>query len=300
VDGGPWRNLQRPPLRQEGLRRALLPPFGPFARLDVVPRTGSTNADVVAAATADPASWPDLSVLATDHQDAGRGRLARAWEAPAGAALAVSVLLRPTVPPSAWSWLPLLVGAAVAEALRKVAGVDAGLKWPNDVLVRDPDGVARKACGVLTEAVLGPGQRPAVVVGVGLNVSQQRAELPVPTATSLLLAGAATTDRDTLLRAVLRSVATTYAEWRDAGADVRASGLAARVRESCWTLGQPVRVEMPGGRTVVGTAEGLDDDGRLVVRGADAVACAVAAGDVVHLRSVRDPWSALPRGSALP
>lgn len=300
MDGGPWLDLRRPPLRQEALRHALLPPSGPFARVDVVPRTGSTNADLVAAAESDPVAWPDLSVLTTDHQDAGRGRLERVWHTPPRAAIAVSVLLRPSLPPSAWSWLPLLAGAAVTQALRRVAGVEAGVKWPNDVLVRDPDGDSRKVCGVLTEAVLGRGAEPAVVVGIGLNVSQSRGELPVPTATSLLLAGAATTDRDTVLRAVLRSFAGEYATWRDAAGDVAASGLAARVRESCWTLGEPVRVEVPGGRVLAGIAEELDDDGRLVVRDEDSGRHAVAAGDVVHLRSARDHGMAPRRGGGIP
>jgi BirA family biotin operon repressor/biotin-[acetyl-CoA-carboxylase] ligase len=302
VDGGPWLDLRRPPLREDALRRALLAPSGPFARLDVVPSTGSTNADLRAAAEADPGAWPDLSVLTTDHQDAGRGRLERAWVAPARSAVAVSVLLRPPVPPSRWSWLPLLAGLAVVEALRRVAGLDAGLKWPNDVLVRDPDGERRKVCGVLTEVVPGSDAGPAAVVGIGLNVSQSREELPVPTATSLLLAGAATTDRDTLLRAVLRSLASAYATWRDSGADVAASGLAARVREACWTLGEPVRVELPGAAPLVGTADELDDAGRLVVRTADGAPRAVGAGDVVHLRpsSLRGHGIAPPAGGGIP
>jgi BirA family biotin operon repressor/biotin-[acetyl-CoA-carboxylase] ligase len=87
VDGGAWRDLRRPPLRQTALRRALLPPSGPFARLDVVPRVGSTNEALAEAAAADPGAWPDLSVLTADHQDAGRGRRSRAWTTPAGSAL---------------------------------------------------------------------------------------------------------------------------------------------------------------------------------------------------------------------
>jgi len=284
VDGAPWLDLQRPPLRQQALRRALTAPSGPFARVEVAERTGSTNADLLRAATGEPAAWPDLSVLTTDSQQAGRGRLDRTWVTPPRSAVAVSVLLRPEVPPSAWSWLPLLTGAAVAEALRRVAGVPAGLKWPNDVLLEGPDGVLRKVCGVLAEVL--PAAPPAgVVVGIGLNVSQDAGELPVPTATSLRLAGAATTDRDTLLRAVLRRLADDYATWRDAGGDVLGTGLAARVRESCWTLGREVRVELPGGGVLAGLAEELDDDGRLVVRDAAGAAHPVAAGDVVHART---------------
>jgi BirA family transcriptional regulator, biotin operon repressor / biotin---[acetyl-CoA-carboxylase] ligase len=284
VDGGPWQDLSRPPLREAALRRALVTPAGPYARIDVVPRAGSTNADLVAAAVADPGAWPDLAVLTTDHQDAGRGRLDRTWTTPPGAAVAVSVLLRPEVPPSAWGWLPLVAGTAVAEALQQVAGVRAGVKWPNDVLVTDPDGQERKVCGVLAEVVHGRRAPSGVVVGIGLNVTQSRDELPVPAATSLRLAGAATTDRDTVLRAVLRSFAVLYAIWSDTGGDVSSSGLGARVREACWTLGHDVRVDLPGGRVVAGTAEELDGQGRLVVRQAGGAVTAVAAGDVVHAR----------------
>jgi BirA family biotin operon repressor/biotin-[acetyl-CoA-carboxylase] ligase len=282
VDGGPWQDLQRPPLRTGALRAALLAPSGPLSRLDVVPESGSTNRDLVAAAVADPGAWPDLSVLTTDHQSAGRGRLDRTWTTPPRAALAVSVLLRPGTPSPGWSWLSLLGGLSVVEALRRVAGVDAGLKWPNDVLVRDEDGTERKVSGVLAEVV--PGPDPAVVVGLGLNVSQDADELPVPTATSLRLAGAATTDRDTLLRAVLRELAARYAQWREHGGNAVASGLAARAREACWTLGRDVRVEMPAGRALTGVAEGLDDEGRLLLRGGDGTPATVAAGDVVHVR----------------
>lgn len=284
MDGGPWRDLERPPLRQAALRRALLPPSGPFARLEVRPRVGSTNAALLAAAAADGAAWPHLSVLTAEHQDAGRGRRARSWTTPPRSAVVASVLLRPVVPQPCWSWLPLVAGTAVVEALRRVAGLDAGLKWPNDVLVLDPDGQPRKVCGVLAEVLPGParGDDPAVVLGLGVNVSQSRAELPVDTATSLRLAGAATTDRDTVLRAVLRSVVLAYDEWQAADGQVSRGDLGARVREACWSLGATVHVELPGGTALRGTAEELDDDGRLVVRDPAGVRHAVAAGDVVH------------------
>lgn len=291
VDGAPWQDLGRPPLRQAALRRALLAPSGPFTRLDVVPRVGSTNAALMDAATADPAGWPDLSVLTTDQQDAGRGRGSRAWTTPPRAAVVVSVLLRPRVPQAAWSWLPLLAGAAVVEALQRVGGLDTGLKWPNDVLVRERDGVARKVCGVLAEVAPGTdrGEGVFVALGMGVNVSQSREELPVPSATSLRLAGAATTDRDTVLRAVLRSLATTYARWQAAGGDVSRGDLGAEVREACWSLGRAVRVELPGGRVLQGMAEELDGDGRLIVRDAADARHAVASGDVVHARLEDQP-----------
>jgi len=280
-----WQRLDRPPLDAAALRAALTPPSGPFARVDVAREVASTNADVVAAAAGpDWPGWPDLSVLTAEHQRAGRGRLDRGWTTPPHAALTTSVLLRPGVPVARWSWIPLLAGVTLTETLRTVAGVQAELKWPNDVLATEPDGddVARKVAGVLTEVVPTP-DGSAVVVGTGLNVSQRRGELPGPAATSLLLAGARTLDRDTLLRATLRALAAGYREWVDAGGDAVACGLAARVRETCSTIGAGVRIELPGGADLTGVADGVDDEGRLLVDTGSRVT-AVAAGDVVHVR----------------
>lgn len=279
-----WQRLDRPPLDAAALRAALTRPAGPFGRVEVVESTASTNADLTAAAQA--SGWPDLSVLSAEHQHAGRGRLGRGWQTPPHAALTTSVLLRPGVPTARWSWLPLLAGLSLVGSLRSMAGVQALLKWPNDVLVAEPggDGHPRKLAGVLAE-VVSTQAGPAVVVGTGLNVSQTRDELPTPAATSLLLAGASTLDRDTLLRATLRELASHYGGWVAAGGDAVACGLAARVRETCSTIGQEVRVQLPGGaEDLVGTAEGVDDDGRLVVD-AGGRRTAVAAGDVVHVRA---------------
>jgi len=285
----PWTDLQRPPLRQAALERALTQgPEAAWRAIEVVAETGSTNADLAALART---GEPEGLVLAADHQAAGRGRLGRGWEAPPRAGLAVSVLLRPPVDPARWSWLPLLTGLAVVDALTRVCGVAAGLKWPNDVLVPEPvrgrppeQGERRKVCGVLAEAVPGADGVPtAAVVGLGLNVDQERDELPVPTATSLRLAGAATLDRDTVLRACLRALAVRYGRWADAGGDPRESGIAAGYREACLTLGQEIEVQLPGREGVRGVAEGVDDDGRLVVASPAGVR-ALAAGEVVHLR----------------
>ena len=287
-----YSDLTRPSLRAEALRAALCAPAGPLARLDVLEEVGSTNADLAARAGADPDGHPHLSVLIAEHQVAGRGRLGRTWSAPARSGLFVSVLLRPAAPRQRWSWLPLLAGASLVDVLRRTAGVGASLKWPNDVLV-DAGAAQRapgKVAGLLTE-VLPDGS--GVVVGIGLNVGLGEHELPVPTATSLLLAGSASTDRDVLARAVLRALAADVVAWDEADGDAVASGAAARVREGCSTIGRDVRVELPGGEVLHGVAEGVDDDGRLLVHLDDAVGAggedasgvvAVGAGDVVHLR----------------
>jgi len=252
VASSPYGDLDRPPLRPAALARALGPDRW---RPEVVPTAGSTNALVAARARA---GEPAGLVVAAEEQTAGRGRLSRTWTSPPRAGLTFSVLLRPDLPAERWSWLPLWGGVAVARAVREQTGVDAVLKWPNDVLV---DG--RKLCGLLAE-VPGPG---AVVLGIGLNVTTRRDELP-DGGTSLLLEGATTTDRDTVLRAVLRSLAAVLDEAAPDG-----------YRALCTTLGARVRLELPDGSSVEGTAEAVDDAGRLVVDGVPH-----GAGDVVHLR----------------
>jgi BirA family biotin operon repressor/biotin-[acetyl-CoA-carboxylase] ligase len=137
----------------------------------VVGSIGSTNASLADAARAGAA---EAALLVAEHQHAGRGRMGRSWQAPARSALTFSVLVRPQVPVADWPWLPLLTGVAVAEAIRRGAGVQAMVKWPNDVLVED-----RKLAGVLLERVETP-IGPAAVLGIGLNVSAQREELRCP------------------------------------------------------------------------------------------------------------------------
>lgn len=296
---GRWTDLDRPPLAVGSLRSALLAPAGPLARLEVLPEVGSTNTELVRRVVADPEGWPAPALLTTDSQVAGRGRLGRTWEAPPRSGVALSLLLRPTAPPSTWSWLPLLTGVAVVGVLRDLAGLPAVLKWPNDVLV-----VGRKACGLLVEVLPPPpgaagASAPAgVVVGIGVNTTTSRVELDaggLDGATSLRLEGAATTDRDVLVRALVRALLGEVARFEGAGGSAQRSGLAARTAEVCSTLGRGVSVSLPGGGVLRGTAEGLDADGRLLVRPGDGAdgggdvagggdVVAVGAGDVVHVR----------------
>ncbi|MFD9095430.1 biotin--[acetyl-CoA-carboxylase] ligase [Streptomyces collinus] len=277
-DDSRWSDLDRPPLNATALRRGLVREGGLWSGVELVQRTGSTNSDLVAKAVA--GTVGEGAVLVAEEQTAGRGRLDRQWTAPARSGLFFSVLLRPVeVPVARWGWLPLLTGVAVATGLSRAAGVDTALKWPNDLLVK-VGGEERKAGGILAERA-GDG---GVVVGVGLNVSLRASELPVPTAGSLALAGAVTTDRDPLLRAVLRSLEEWYGRWRDAGGDPARSGLQETYAAGCATLGRAVRAELPGERSIVGEAVAVDGDGRLVIATAEGVQEPVGAGDIVHLR----------------
>ena len=252
------------------LRDALRPwPF--YVDVDASTSTGSTNADVAALARS---GAPEGTVRSTDHQLAGRGRLARSWTSPPGAGIAVSVLVRPgRVPRERWTWLPLLAGVVVARTVAQV-GVEATLKWPNDVLVGE-----LKIAGILVQ-VVGAGAPDAVVIGVGLNVTNGRDELP-PGGTSLALAGVPDPDRTGLLADLLGDLARTYVGWRDAAGDP--AGLRTAYLAGCATVGREVNVELPDGRGVRGTAQTVDTDGRLVLATSDGLV-AVGAGDIVHVR----------------
>ncbi|MHC3468153.1 biotin--[acetyl-CoA-carboxylase] ligase [Streptomyces sp. 7R007] len=277
-DDSRWSDLDRPPLNAASLRRGLVREGGLWRAVEIVQRTGSTNSDLVALADAGKAA--EGSVLVAEEQTAGRGRLDRQWTAPPRSGLFFSVLLRPAgVPVARWGWLPLLTGVAVATGLSRAAGVDTALKWPNDLLVT-VGGEERKAGGILAERAGDDG----VVVGVGVNVTLRAEELPVPQAGSLALANAVSTDRDTLLRGILRSLEDWYTRWRTAGGDPAASGLQETYAAGCATLGRTVRAELPGDRSLAGEAVAIDGDGRLVIATADGVQAPVGAGDIVHLR----------------
>ncbi len=232
-------------------------------------QAGSTNAVVADRAREGAAAG---LVVATEHQVSGRGRLDRSWETPDRAALTFSVLWRPERPGTEWPWLPLVAGVATVAALRE-HGVEAGLKWPNDVMLGD-----HKLAGILAERVETP-TGPAAVLGIGLNVDQTREELPVATATSIRLATGAPTDRSDLLVSLVTRLHREYDAWlAGGGAAARAAYL-----DACVTVGRQVRVGLPGGDVLTGAAEDVDASGRLVVAGT-----ALAAGDVVHVRPSGD------------
>ena len=252
------------------------------SRLLVLAETGSTNDVLVAAA----ATEPEFSVVVTGSQTAGRGRLGRVWVAPPGTSLSISVLLRPVFPAGEavalehFGWLPLIAGAAMARAISPLVPGSVGLKWPNDVQI---DGL--KVSGLLAELTAAG---DAVVLGAGVNLALTADALPTAVSTSLLLAGASLTGdelADAVLASYLENLRTLYSAFLRYGADVEASGTLDLLTELCTTLGQQVRVELPGGADLHGIAIGIDRSGRLQVRrGSDGQVVAVAAGDVTHLR----------------
>lgn len=274
VGASRYADLDRPALVAGSLHRGLVADGGLWREVRVLDECTSTNAVVAAEARAGAAEG---LVVVAESQTGGRGRLDRTWVSPPRSGLTFSVLLRPPVPPARLGWVPLLAGVALARSVARLCEVDTRLKWPNDLLL-GPEGA--KAAGVLAEVAGG-----GVVVGIGLNVTSRRDELPSATATpptSLALHGAAGTDRDPILRAVLRQLATTYAEWTGSGGNPEPS-LRPAYLSLCDTLGRTVTVDLPDGRAVVGRAADVDEDGRLVLETADGPTV-LGAGDVVHLR----------------
>lgn len=235
-----------------------------------VDSTASTQVALVDQARAGAVS----QVLATTSQSAGRGRRGREWTCPPGAGLAMSVLVR--LPrQDGWSWLPLLAGVAVHEALTELgAPPSLGLKWPNDVLVDHGDD-AGKLVGIIAERVDAPrGADPALVLGIGVNL--RRALVPVE-ATALDSLGVAAGPQ-TVASSILDAVGAWLERW---SADPRR--VAEPYRQRCLTLGTQVRVHLPGGDTLTGRATVIDEEGRLVLTTAGGQV-ALSAGDVVHLR----------------
>ncbi|MBH0008723.1 biotin--[acetyl-CoA-carboxylase] ligase [Salinibacterium sp. UTAS2018] len=244
--------------------------------LEQIDEVGSTNQELLARAAR--GETRHLAALVTANQTAGRGRLGREWVAPAGKTFAVSVLVAPPhASVEALSWMPLIGGLAMARAVRALVSDRAvTLKWPNDVQIE-----GLKVSGLLSELVAGG---TGVIVGAGLNLTIERDELPTSVSTSLLLEGVQPEFDDALSRYLTELVALVD-QFVAGGLDAVRSGIADAVRAECGTIGRRVRVELPGGKRIFGTAETVDDQGQLVVRDdANGSLQHVAAGDVTHLR----------------
>jgi len=244
-----------------------------------LPETDSTNRVVLELARGGEAEG---AVVVADHQTAGRGRLGRTWQAPPGASLLVTVLLRPPIPVEDAHLVSIAAALAAADACAAVAGVHPGLKWPNDLVI-ERDGATRKIAGLLAESIVRGGRVDAVALGMGLNV-QWPSPLPedlASIATALNHEAGHDVDRDAVLAGWLECLADRYARLTAAGGT---DALLAAYRVACVTLGRRVRVELDGA-ALLGTATDITREGHLVVIGdGDADRHVVAAGDVVHVR----------------
>lgn len=232
-----------------------------------VAETGSTNADLMAEGVA---GAPDRSVLRADYQSAGRGRLDRTWEAPRGVNLLVSLLFREV--PDRLHVLTQVVALAATQVARD-CGVEAVLKWPNDILVG-----TQKLAGILAQAApVGPdGKIPFVVVGIGCNLGWAP-----PEAASLASSGwTREVTPDEFLHAMLPEI--------DRLLSLTDEEMNAEYVANLATVGSRVRVEMPSGEDIIGRAMSVELDGRLVVLDDCAVTHRIDTADVVHLRPASD------------
>ncbi len=229
--------------------------------------TGSTQIDLAKAVRESRASSGD--VIVAEYQSHGRGRLDRSFIAPSGSALLFSFFISPTQK-FEWGWLPLLASQAVHEALAPSisAGKSLSLKWPNDILLDD-----KKLAGLLCERVNLP-DGAGVVVGIGINVSSTREELPIVGATSLLLEGIEGIDRNALLVSCLQNFTKLLRRWQEGDLTL----VDEYVRLST-TIGRQVRIEAPVGAFREAQAIGVEPSGSLILDDGSAI----SVGDIVHL-----------------
>lgn len=252
--------------------------------LDHVDSTNTVLSDMIRTQWADGQPTEAFTTVATLDQRGGRGRLDRVWQAPRGSALAVSIaFVVPAEDVDLLPWLPLICGAATQQAMQQL-GVHAGVKWPNDLLIE-----GRKVCGILSELVSTtprPGRHEPtdlpVLVGFGINLMQTAADfeaqgLDPRTVTSLAREGVMVTG-DVMLQHLLARLRDLWAR-----ALRHDSSVFDAVRDACVTVGQRVRVMLPGGDALVGVAVGLDAGGRLMVE-ADGTTHSLSVGDVIHVR----------------
>jgi BirA family transcriptional regulator, biotin operon repressor / biotin---[acetyl-CoA-carboxylase] ligase len=208
-------------------------------------------------------SMAEGTVAVADVQTAGRGRLGRTWEAPPRSAVLASVLLRPPAG-RPLPQLALVAGVAVADAIERLTGLTAQIKWPNDVMLR-----RTKVAGILAEARDG-----AVMLGIGVNVNQTREELP-DLAGSLWTASGVEWDRDEVLDAVLADLGHRYEQWQQGGLDAVYDGLGSRD----FLRGRAVTVDGTSG-----TAELIDREGRLRIAVGHGERVTVESGEVTYER----------------
>ncbi len=229
------------------------------------PSTSSTQ-DRVREAAKDGA--PEGTIAIADEQTAGRGRLRRRWVTPPASSIAVSILLRPR--PEELPRLSMVAALAVVEAVEEVAGVKPALKWPNDIMV-----AGKKLGGILIESEVGHEGLPSAIVGIGINVNMDLSAFPeiAATATSLSMALGRPVSRLALLQALLRHLEGYYLALR------RGEPVPRQWAANLETIGQQVQAKM-GEVVMEGVAEGVDEDGRLLLRRSDGSLTRLVAGEV--------------------
>ena len=225
--------------------------------------TGSTQEDLYQLASS--GSALPKTILASEYQSSGRGRLDRTFEAAPHSALTFSIYIEPKIEKEEWSFLTLLAGLSVHEALHTLdPQVTVGVKWPNDLLIGD-----KKFVGMIAQAT-----DKGVVLGIGINVGMTKEELPVENATSLAIEDFAELDRNVILAAIINHFEINLEMWEND------QSFLAQYRSASVTLGKQVEVSLPGGEKLSSRAVDISNAGGLMLEDGSEV----TVGDVVHLR----------------
>ena len=244
-------------------KKAISQEISRYWRVSVVEVTGSTQDDLYELASTG-AAIPK-TILASEYQSSGRGRLDRTFEAAPHSALTFSIYIEPKVEKEEWSFLTLLAGVSVHEALHALDPQTViGIKWPNDLLIGD-----KKFVGMIAQATA-----KGVVLGIGINVGMSLEELPVDTATSLAIEGFAELDRNVILAAIINHFEINLEMWEND------KSFLAEYRSASVTIGKDVEVTLPGGKTINSRAVDISYSGGLLLEDGSEV----TVGDVVHLR----------------
>jgi BirA family transcriptional regulator, biotin operon repressor / biotin---[acetyl-CoA-carboxylase] ligase len=234
-----------------------------YWRVSVVEVTGSTQDDLYQLASSGKAL--PKTILASEYQSSGRGRLDRTFEAAPHSALTFSIYIEPKVDKEEWPFLTLLAGLCVHEALHTLdPQVSVGIKWPNDLLIGD-----KKFVGMIAQAT-----DKGVVLGIGINVGMTKEELPVENATSLAIEDFEVLDRNLILASIINHFEINLEMWEND------QSFLAQYRSASVTLGKEVEVTLPGGEKLSSRAVDISNAGALMLEDGREV----TVGDVVHLR----------------
>ncbi|MDO4252770.1 MAG: biotin--[acetyl-CoA-carboxylase] ligase [Rothia sp. (in: high G+C Gram-positive bacteria)] len=267
----------------------LLEGFSPVILLDSVDSTNDYLSQILSGKAGDLDSrWQELSLVATTNQLAGHGRLRRKWVSPEAGALCLSVGIRPQLPisPEQYHWFSLILALAALDSWAQW-GIQAQLKWPNDVLV-----AGKKVCGILGQVLPVPDGDYAAVVGIGMNLNMTQGQLPVETATSALIQTGRRVDPNQALVSICQHFLDRYRRFMRLGADpsassAQSSSLLQDIRQVLVTLGMQVSIELPDGTVCYGRADDISARGELLLTDQQGRVRSFAVGDLVHLRPVK-------------
>jgi BirA family biotin operon repressor/biotin-[acetyl-CoA-carboxylase] ligase len=244
-------------------RKRISDEISQYWRVSVVDITGSTQDDLMQLVSSNQAIAK--SVIASEYQSAGRGRLDRSFDAASMSALTFSMYIEPKVDKAEWSFLTLLAALSVREALASLDDSShVAVKWPNDLMIGE-----KKCAGIIAQATT-----KGVIIGIGINVGMNESELPVPTATSLAIANFQVLDRNIILGAILNHFEVNLQIWE------LGKSFIAEYKEASSTIGADVEVLLPSGDSIKSKAIGVSDAGELILESGEVV----TVGDVIHLR----------------